>query len=152
MAALLMLALSLKPALYYLLMTRFYLRARPSFTAAMVLNNYSEFGLIVMAIATQANIIPKEWSVIIALVLSLSYILSSLMITRNDQIYGRLKTFVKTPIKPLQSYNLPDMNAFHRRCFVSFPPCWGSAHCCWGASAGLACGGKFASPSCLLFC
>ena len=94
MAVLLMLALSLKPALYYLLMTRFYLRARPSFTAAMVLNNYSEFGLIVMAIATQANIIPKEWSVIIALVLSLSYILSSLMITRNDQIYGRLKTLL----------------------------------------------------------
>ena len=91
MAILLMLVLSIKPALYFLLMTRFNVRARPSFNTAMVLNNYSEFGLIVMAIATQANIIPKEWSVIIALVLSLSYILSSLMIARNDRIYSQLK-------------------------------------------------------------
>ena len=94
MALLLMIILALKPALYYLLMTRFYLRARPSFSATMILNNYSEFGLIVMAIATQANIIPKEWAVIIALVLSLSYILSSLMIARNDQIYHRIKSLL----------------------------------------------------------
>lgn len=94
MAALLMVVLALKPVLYYLLMTRFYLRARPALGAAMVLNNYSEFGLIVMAIATQTNIIPKEWAVIIALVLSLSYILSSLMITRSDQIYSRIKSLL----------------------------------------------------------
>jgi predicted Kef-type K+ transport protein len=49
------LAITFKPLLYYLLFTRFRLRARTALFSSLVLNNYSEFGLIVMAVAIKSG-------------------------------------------------------------------------------------------------
>ena len=66
-AALFVLVVPFKVALFFLLLTRFKLRARTSFLGSFSLVNYSEFGLIVGAVGTANGWIGNEWLVIIAI-------------------------------------------------------------------------------------
>ncbi len=81
----------IKSGLFYLLMTRFKLRARTSLLATMNLTNYSEFGLIVAAIGVTSGWIDGEWLVVIAIALSLSYIVASPLSSLDDRIYSRYR-------------------------------------------------------------
>ena len=94
----------IKPVLFFLLLTRFKLRARTALFSSLVLNNYSEFGLIVLALAAKENILPKEWLVIVALTLSLSFVIGSVLASRANLIYRyarpwllRLQTDTRLP-------------------------------------------------------
>ena len=87
--------LLLKPALYFLLLSQFKLRAQTSFFGALALNHYSEFGLIVLAIAVQTGVLSEQWMVILALALSFSFVLSSAINLVSDRLYSRLHSTLK---------------------------------------------------------
>ena len=89
-AALFVLVVPFKVALFFLLLTRFKLRARTSLLGSFSLANYSEFGLIVGAIGTANGWIGNEWLVIIAIALSATFVLASPLNTAAHSIYARL--------------------------------------------------------------
>jgi predicted Kef-type K+ transport protein len=74
---LLCLLLLVKMLLYFAVFTRLKLRVRTAFLSGMVLNNYSEFGLIVVAVCVNAGWLTDEWLVIVAIAASLSFIFTS---------------------------------------------------------------------------
>lgn len=83
----------IKSALFYILMTRLKLRARTSLLATLNLTNYSEFGLIVAAIGVASGWIDPEWLMIIAIALSLSFVVSAPLNTIDDRIYSQFRSF-----------------------------------------------------------
>ena len=80
-----------KSALFFALMTHFKLRARTSLLATLNLSNYSEFGLIVAAIGVANGWMDGEWLVIIAIALSLSFVIAAPLNSIDDKIYSRFK-------------------------------------------------------------
>ncbi|MFT7245056.1 MAG: glutathione-regulated potassium-efflux system ancillary protein KefC [Candidatus Azotimanducaceae bacterium] len=89
------LALSLliviRPVLYYLLFVAFRLRARTSLLASFALFNYSEFGLIVAAIATSQGLLPAEWLTTLALAMSISFFIATPFNTNVHRIYQKFR-------------------------------------------------------------
>jgi predicted Kef-type K+ transport protein len=83
----------IKSALFFTLMTRFKLRARTSLLATLNLSNYSEFGLIVMAIGVSSGWIDAQWLTVIAITLSLSFIIAAPLNNNADIIYYRSRDF-----------------------------------------------------------
>jgi len=88
-AVALALLIFLRPIIYYLLFVLFGLRAWTALLASSALFNYSEFGLIVAALATEAGILPPQWLTTIALALSLSFFLATPFNTNIHTIYNR---------------------------------------------------------------
>ena len=86
-----------KTALFFLLLTRFKLRARTSLLASFSLANYSEFGLLVAATGFKNGWIGSEWLTILAIALSMTLVLASPLNSFVHSIYsrfsGRLKPF-----------------------------------------------------------
>ena len=80
-----------KSALFFALMTRFKLRARTSLLATLNLTNYSEFGLIVAAIGVTNGWMEGEWLVVIAIALSLSFVIAAPLNSIDDRIYSRFR-------------------------------------------------------------
>ena len=81
--------LCLKGSLYFLLLTRLKLRARTSLLASMNLTNYSEFGLIVIAMSAANGWIGQDWLVGVSLALAVSFLLAAALSTRSDALYMR---------------------------------------------------------------
>ena len=79
----------LKATGFFMLLTRFRLRARTALLAATNLANYSEFGLIVAAIGASLGLIGAQWLAVIAVSLSLSFVLAALLNTRTHALYVR---------------------------------------------------------------
>ncbi len=96
-AMLLALVMPFKTGLFFILLTRFKLRARTSLLASLSLSNYSEFGLIVGSIGVVNGWISSEWLVVIAIALSLTFIMAAPLNAASHRIYarisGRLKPF-----------------------------------------------------------
>ena len=90
-ALLLVLAIPFKTFLYFLLLTRFNLRAHSSFLASLSLANYSEFGLIVGSIAASKAWIGGEWLVIIAISLSISFAIAAPLNTHAHRLFTRFQ-------------------------------------------------------------
>jgi len=82
-----------KSTLIFALMTRFKLRARTSLLATLNLTNYSEFGLIVAAIGVESGWLNSEWLVVIAIALSLSFVVSAPLNKIDDRIYSKFRDF-----------------------------------------------------------
>jgi len=90
--ALLLVALvPIKVTLFFWLLTRFRLRSRTAFLTSLSLANYSEFGLIVAAIAMANGWMDSEWLIIIAVALSVSFILAAPLNTRAHGLYTRFR-------------------------------------------------------------
>jgi len=94
-AALFVLVMPFKVALFFLLLTRFKLRARTALLGSFSLANYSEFGLIVGYIGETSGWISSEWLVIIAIALSTTFILASPLNAAAHNIYNRLADRLK---------------------------------------------------------
>lgn len=90
-ALLLALLVPLKMGLFFWLFTRFNLRARSAFLSSLGLANYSEFGLIVGAVAVSAGWLPGEWLAIIAIALAISFIVAAPLNSHAHHLYGRLR-------------------------------------------------------------
>ena len=81
----------LKAALFFGLLTRFNMRARTSLFTSLSLANYSEFGLIVGALAAGSGWLSGDWLVIIAIALSVTFILAAPLNTAAANIYERMQ-------------------------------------------------------------
>jgi len=88
------LAINFKVVLYFLVFTRFGLRSLTSYFASLSLANYSEFGLIIASVATANGWLPYEWLGIIAIALSISFVISSPLNTYSHQIYNRIRSYL----------------------------------------------------------
>ena len=87
-AGALALLLPLKGGLFFLLLTRFRLRARNAFLSALLLSTYSEFGLIVAAF-----LIP-QWLVPLALAVALSFVIASPLNRLAHSHFDHLERFL----------------------------------------------------------
>lgn len=87
--------LPLKMLLYFLLFTRFTLKARSSMITTLTLANYSEFGLIVCAMASSNGLLDKEWLVVMAIALSLSFVIASALEKYEDQLFSQYRSLLK---------------------------------------------------------
>jgi glutathione-regulated potassium-efflux system ancillary protein KefC len=89
------LLLPLKFVLFFTLFAALRLRARTAFLSGLVLSNFSEFGLIVVALAVQLGWLDKQWLVILALAVSLSFVLTSMLYGSAHSLYQRSKEKLK---------------------------------------------------------
>jgi len=94
-ALLLAVIMPVKAVLFFLILTRMKLRARTSLLASLSLANYSEFGLIVGSIGVTLGWIGSEWLVIIALALSLTFIMAAPLNAAAHDLYARLSRPLK---------------------------------------------------------
>jgi glutathione-regulated potassium-efflux system ancillary protein KefC len=104
LALLLTFVMPLKSALFFVLLTRFRLRARSSLLSSLSLANYSEFGLIVGALAAEQGWIDPQWLTVIALALSLTFVLAAPLNAAGNRLYlrfhdalGRFETASRHP-------------------------------------------------------
>ena len=94
-AFVLALVMPFKAVLFFGLLSRFRLRARSAMLTSLSLANYSEFGLIVGSIGVANGWIGAEWLVIIAIALSITFILAAPLNSAAHIIYARLSEFLK---------------------------------------------------------
>ena len=95
LAALVLLAiLPFKSALYFWLATRFRVRARTATLTSLHLSNYSEFGLIVSALAVANGWLADDWLVLIAVALSFSFIIGAPFNQHADTLYAKYHDFL----------------------------------------------------------
>lgn len=86
--AILMLLLVVKFLLFFFLLLVFKVSGRSAFLAALALTNFSEFGLIVAHLSVENGWMSQDWLVIIALVMSVSFIISSFMYRKAHHFYA----------------------------------------------------------------
>lgn len=99
-ALLLMLLLPIKMMIYFALFNLFNLRTSTSWRATFNLANYSEFGLIVSAIAVSAGWLTQEWLAVFALMISISFIFSSQFVHIRDSLYQKWRPSLKPFERP----------------------------------------------------
>jgi glutathione-regulated potassium-efflux system ancillary protein KefC len=83
----------IKSTVFFVLMTRFSLRARTSLLGTLNLTNYSEFGLIVAAIGVANGWIANDWLVAIAIAASVSFMVATPLNRLDDRIYNSYRNF-----------------------------------------------------------
>ena len=94
MALLLLLILPIKVLLYFALLTLFRLRARTSFLTSLGLANFSEFGLIVSAISYSNGWLSSEWLGVLAVAMSLTFIIASPLNIASHRLYAHMDKFI----------------------------------------------------------
>ncbi|MGM0419273.1 MAG: cation:proton antiporter [Thermodesulfobacteriota bacterium] len=94
-AVLLAMLMPLKTGLFFFILTRFKLRPRTSLLASLSLSNYSEFGLIVGSIGVAIGWISNEWLVVIAIALSLTFIMAAPLNAASHRIYALISSRLK---------------------------------------------------------
>jgi predicted Kef-type K+ transport protein len=81
-----------KTALYFWLLARFRVRIRAGVLASQSLANFSEFGLIVSSIAAANGWLDKDWVVVLAIAVALSFVAASAVNTNPDRLYLALRS------------------------------------------------------------
>ncbi len=107
-ALLLCLLLPLKGGMFFLLLTRKHLRARTSILASLALAQYSEFGLIVAALALEMGWLSEDWLATLAIAVAISFVLSNLVNDRSHILYGNFRDTLKRFETDLASQDSPD--------------------------------------------
>ena len=87
--------LPFKVAIYFGAFNLFYLRSSTSWRSSLNLANYSEFGLIIGALAYDVGWLSKEWLAVFAIVVSLSFIISAPMVNIRDRWYQNWRDKLK---------------------------------------------------------
>lgn len=101
-------ALVVKVPLYFLVFTRFRLRMRTAWLSSITLANFSEFGLIVASAGAAIGIISSDWLVIIAIALSLSFIISAPLNSNSYKLMHKFrKSLVRLQTKKRLTYDKP---------------------------------------------
>lgn len=88
-------ALPIKAGLFFLWLTHLKLRSRTAFLSALSLANYSEFGLIVTAVCVSYGLLAKEWLVIMAVSIAISFIFSSILNIKAHELYRHWSEMIK---------------------------------------------------------
>ncbi|MBB6171761.1 putative Kef-type K+ transport protein [Nocardiopsis mwathae] len=87
LALALLLLVPLKGALFTTLFLRFRLRGRTSLLSGLTLSNFSEFGLIVGALAASQGWLSDDWLVVLALTVAMSFIAAAPLNSRGEAVY-----------------------------------------------------------------
>lgn len=87
----LLLMLPIKTFLFHWLFSLFRVRTRSSIAASLSLGNYSEFGLIVAAVAVTQKWLANDWLIGMAVGVSASFAISSVISNNSDKIYTRFR-------------------------------------------------------------
>jgi predicted Kef-type K+ transport protein len=82
----------IKPFLYFPMLTLLHTPPRTALLSSAVLANYSEFGLIVIAVAAKSGMVDAQWSSAISLAIAVSFILNSPFSKRSHELYRRWQT------------------------------------------------------------
>lgn len=90
----------IKMFLFFSLFSLLKLRCRTSYLSALILSNFSEFGLIVAALSVNNNWLSNEWLVILAIAMSISFILTTLVYKFSHQFFSDNKTWFKKFERP----------------------------------------------------
>lgn len=101
-AAGLSLLLPIKFVLFFALLSGLKLRARTAYLASLALANFSEFGLIVAAISVDSGWLDKQWLVILALAVSLSFVFTSIIYRSSHTIYRKHKELIRRFERPIR--------------------------------------------------
>lgn len=88
-AVLLSALIFLRPFIYFFILTLLRLRARTALLSGLALFNYSEFGLIVAALAVQAGLLPATWLTTLAVAMALSLFIAVPFNTHIHTLYSR---------------------------------------------------------------
>ncbi len=99
-AVVLGLLIALRPLIYFALFTAFGLRARTSWLTSLSLFNYSEFGLIVAAIAAESGFLGPEWITTLALAMALSFFVATPINKKAHELYRRYSSILSRYEKP----------------------------------------------------
>jgi hypothetical protein len=101
-----------KAAGFLLLFTASRLRARTAWQASLDLATFSEFGLIVVAAAVQASLLPASLLAAVAVAVGASLAIAAPVAMRGDQLYSRWRA----PLRRLQrARRLPGDEDLHLR-------------------------------------
>lgn len=84
-------SLLVKAPLYFLVLSRFRLRARTAFLSSLTLANFSEFGLIVASVGAVSGLITYEWVGIIAIALSFSFLVAAPLNSESYRLFSRMR-------------------------------------------------------------
>jgi predicted Kef-type K+ transport protein len=95
-ALLLAALIPIKVLIYFAILTRFRLRARTATMASLGLANYSEFGLIVGAVAVADGYLSDSWLLIIAVAVALTFVGASPLNTNAHRVYDRFRARLRT--------------------------------------------------------
>jgi predicted Kef-type K+ transport protein len=93
-AVLLVILMPIKVLMFYWLLSMFRLRARTSFLTSLSLANYSEFGLIVSAIGFNKGWLSSDWLGVMAVAMSLTFIIASPLNLASHQLFSRIDKFI----------------------------------------------------------
>ena len=88
-------ALIIKGILLFHILAGLRAPGRSMFLGSMILTNYSEFGLIVAALCVKNDWLSKDWLVIIALAVSISFIFTSIFYEYAHRAYAFMRSYVK---------------------------------------------------------
>ncbi|MGB1091133.1 MAG: cation:proton antiporter, partial [Oceanobacter sp.] len=91
---LLTLFLVVKFVLFYGLALGFKVSGRGAYLSALALTNFSEFGLIVASLSVEKGWMTEDWLVIIAVAMSISFVLSSFVYRRAHHVYAKNKVMI----------------------------------------------------------
>jgi predicted Kef-type K+ transport protein len=80
---------AVKVLLYFPLMTWLHTTPRTALLSASMMGNYSEFGLVVVAVAAKTGWVDGEWASAVSLAIAASFVLSSPLSKRAHQLYRR---------------------------------------------------------------
>ncbi len=94
-SVLLGLLITFKGSLFFVLMRMYNFRSRTALFTAVPLANYSEFGLIVATVGVKNGWIDSSWLVLIAMALTISFIIGAPLNGSVYKIYARFNKFFK---------------------------------------------------------
>lgn len=104
-AGLLVLVLPIKTFGFYFLLTRLGVPARTATFSTLSLSNFSEFGLIVGALAASKGWIEPDWLLVFAIALSVTYVIAAPATMASEGIFQRycdlLHRFERDSAKPV---------------------------------------------------
>jgi predicted Kef-type K+ transport protein len=82
----------LKPLLYFPLFTKLHVAPRTALLASNSLSNYSEFGLIVIAVAVAQGWVAQEWSAAVSIAIAISFVIASPLNRLSHSLYRRYRS------------------------------------------------------------
>lgn len=82
----------IKLVLFFGLFTALKLRVRTNYLTSLIMSNYSEFGLIIGALAVNQGLLEPRWLVILALAVSFSFVITSVTYRSSHARYLKIKS------------------------------------------------------------
>jgi predicted Kef-type K+ transport protein len=108
LAALLLVLLPLQAIAYGFILWSLRLRYRTATLASLVLTNYSEFALIVIAVGASSGIVPQDWLVVLAVAVALSFLVSAVLNRSAARISAWITArFPEQPPERVQAEDAP---------------------------------------------